>query len=99
MRLKIPGESHRSTKGPVYAPACIWPRVIKPLPGNGRKGGLATAHTSLGQHRQDIAEVVAYLESNPKATIGDVEMCCNMGRHQAIIAIREVRNGSGREGI
>jgi hypothetical protein len=58
---------------------------------NGNIGGWAKAHTTPGQHRADVKEVRQYLEGNPKATIRDVEMCCNMGHKHARGCMREVK--------
>jgi len=57
---------------------------------NKRFAGFSAADTTPKQHRQDVAEVAAYLAKHPKATTWDISMCCNMGNKQARIAKREI---------
>lgn len=84
MRLKIPG-----VRGAPLVHACQWPRSIYTR--QGHLGGLKTARITEAMQKRDLAEVRAYLQGHPGASIADVAMCCFMSNGQAERLLRKVR--------
>ena len=53
-------------------------------------GGLATADETPGDYRRYLAEVTAFMESNPLASIRTVALCCNMSNRMAESLMQKV---------